>query len=91
MSNDRACRFFNHKPSRVFHSNSIRVEKRDRVVPGDWCVFLPNKKDKNVLPGIKFVLGRILSLGLIKGSKAERSKPIWEKPKMSEHFALGIL
>ena len=73
MSNDRTQRFL--QMSNLAHRKPLIVREigKQKVRPGDWCIFRAQRGDKKHLDGLDFLLGRVISFQKLKGSKSDRS------------------
>ena len=71
QSNDRSIRVRQQTTASGSHDNQNGCVQRTTIRPGDWCVF-----EQDDCEG--FLLGRVLFLSLLSGTKCDRLKPINE-------------
>lgn len=77
LSNDRQ---FRVRQSIPFHEQKnlvVKTVERRKIRTGDWCVFKSSSDSVREL-NQKCLLGRVISLSLLSGSKKELSHQIWE-------------
>lgn len=83
LSNDRTVRvtqtasFITRQQMQI-----VRVEKKNSRL-GDWCVFSKDDIDLEKVSS-NFLVGRVLSMGCLKGTKKELSRPVYECDPLSD-------
>ena len=77
QSADRDRRFMQSASLTIRKALIVKEVARNKVRPGDWCVFKAEDDDLKVLSGLKFMLGRVISLGALEGTKTQLATSIW--------------
>ena len=75
LSNDRNFRVRHSAPYVERAKLIVKVVELRQIRIGDWIVFKTDPKEKKIAQ--KFLLGRVISLSLLKGTKKEMGKVLW--------------
>lgn len=79
LSNDRCVRVAQTASFQMRQNMRVNeIESKSTLRLGDWCVFSKENIDFETEPSNNFLVGRILSMGYLKGSKKDLKKPLYE-------------
>ncbi|KAI9557260.1 hypothetical protein GHT06_017083 [Daphnia sinensis] len=76
LSNDRNLRVRHNARCVECAKLIVKIVERRKIRIGDWIVFKTEPKEKEIAE--KFLLGRVMSLSLLKGTKKEMAEVLWE-------------